>query len=374
MGVVLALVVAACASPGDAGEAAAPPPIEAPAAPSPSVATPTAPPCRPASLERRAATVLVVGIGNATTADHPLAAEVSALGVGGVLLLGPNVEERGQVQALIEGLRQQSPSRLLVTVDEEGGRVSRLRPIVGPTPSARDLGGRPVGEITAVAAERGATLGELGFDLVLAPVVDADGGGAQAAIGDRSFAATPARAGALAAAFADGLARAEVTAVAKHFPGQGELPDSHDGPVVFDAPLDEVEQAAAVSFRPVLAAGVGAVMMSHVTFPALGPLPASVEPAAYRLLRSFGFEGVALTDAMNMSAVGERWSLPEATVMALAAGGDLVLATPGDQAVAMRDAVVAAVGGGQLPESRLDEAVSRVLALRGEDPATMVCT
>jgi beta-N-acetylhexosaminidase len=101
-----------------------------------------------------------------------------------------------------------------------------------------------------------------------------------------------------------------------------------------------------------------------VTFPALGPLPATLEPAAYRLLRSLGFDGAAVTDALNMAAIA-RWPLPEAAVMALAAGADVVLATPGDQATSMR--------GGRLPEARLDEAVGRVLALRGEDPATMVC-
>lgn len=370
--VVLALVAAACGSSGDTEEGAVSPTSGLATTVPTEVAPPTTP-CRPAPLETRAATVLVVGIGNATTADDPLAAEVAALGVGGVLMLGANVVDGAQVRALIDGLRRQSPHGLLVSVDEEGGRVSRLRPIIGPTPSARALGQRPLAEITAVAAERGAALGDLGFDLILAPVVDADGGAGGAAIGDRSFAATPAQAGARAAAFTEGLARAGVMAVAKHFPGQGELADSHDGPVVFESPLDEVEEAAASGFRPVLEEGVGAVMMSHVTFPSLGPLPASMEPAAYRLLRSLGFDGVALTDAVNMSAIGGQWSLPEATVMVLAAGGDLVLATPGGQALAMRDAVVAAVADGRLPEARLDEAVGRVLELRGEDPATMVC-
>lgn len=371
--VVLALLVAACGSSSGAQDAAVSPTTLRPASPAPSVPVPTTQPCRSAPLEARAASVLVVGIGNATTADDPLAAEVSTLGVGGVVLLGPNIVDATQTRALIEGLRRQSPQRLLVSVDEEGGRVSRLRPILGPTPSARALGRQSPPEITAVAAERGTTLGDLGFDLILAPVVDADGGAANAAIGDRSFAATPAEAGSLAAAFAEGLHRSGVTAVAKHFPGQGELADSHDGPVVFDAPLDDVEAAAAIGFGPVLDGGAQAVMMSHVTFPALGPLPASLEPAAYRLLRSLGFEGVAVTDAVNMSALSTQWSLPEAAVMALAAGGDLVLATAGDQATAMRDALVAAVEKGRLPEARLDEAVGRVLTLRGEDPATMIC-
>ncbi|CAN5725012.1 glycoside hydrolase family 3 N-terminal domain-containing protein [soil metagenome] len=371
--IVLALVVAACGSSGDGESGAAAPPTTEIAVPSSSVAAPMTQPCQPAPLETRAATVLVVGVGDATTAEDPLAAEVSALGVGGVLMLGPNVVDASQVRALIDGLRERSPRELLVSVDEEGGRVSRLRPIIGPTPSARTLGQQPLAEISAVAAERGATLSDLGFDLILAPVVDADAGPGDAAIGDRSFGATPAEAGARAGAFVTGLRQAGVAPTAKHFPGQGELTDTHDGPVVFDAPLGELESAAAAAFRAALEAGVPAVMMSHVTFPTLGPRPASMEPGAYRLLRSLDFDGVAVTDAMNMSAITEQWPLPDATVMALAAGADLVLATPGDEATTLRDAIVAAVGDGRLPEARLDEAVGRVLTLRGEDPATMVC-
>ena len=330
-------------------------------------------PCQPAPLGARAASVLIVGIGGATRADAPLPSAVSALGVGGVIVLRPNVVDSGQVRALVDGLRQRSPRRLLVSVDEEGGRVSRLRPVLGLTPSARVLGQRPLPEIAGVAADRGTRLRQLGFDLAFAPVVDADGGVAGSAIGDRSFGSTPAQAGSRAGAFADGLRRAGLAATAKHFPGQGGLADSHDGRVVSPKTLDELRTTAAASFGPALQGGIPAVMMSHVTFPALGPLPASVEPAAYRLLRSFGFKGVAVTDAMGMAAILDRWSIPEAAVMALVAGADLVLANQGDQALAMRDAIVAAVGTGRLPEARLDQAVGRVLTLRGEDPATMVC-
>jgi beta-N-acetylhexosaminidase len=330
-------------------------------------------PCRPAPLEARAATVLAVGINNATSAEAPLAASVAALGVGGVILLGPNVIDAAQVRTLIAGLRQRSPRRLLVAVDEEGGRVSRLRPILGSTPSARTLGQRALGDIATVGAERGGVLHDLGFDLVFAPVVDADGGPAGGAVGDRAFAVTPTDAGPRAAAFAEGVQRAGVATTAKHFPGQGGLADSHDGQVVSNTPLADLRTAATAAFGPVVAAGVGAVMMSHVTYRALGPLPASLEPAAYRLLRSLGFGGVAITDAVGMEAIVEQWSLPEATVLAINAGADLVLATPGDKAAAMRDAVVSAVANGRLPESRLDEAGGRVLTLQGEDPAALVC-
>jgi beta-N-acetylhexosaminidase len=374
----LALALAACGSSrGDRASLFTPGPATTAAmaatVPSPPASTSTTAPCRPAPLAARAAAVLVLGIGDATTADAPLAASVASLGVGGVVLLGVNVVDEPQLAALVAGLRARAPRRLLVSVDEEGGRVSRLSPILGPTPSARLLGQRPLAEIAAVAAERGGVLRRLGFDLVLAPVVDAEGGPAGAAIGDRAFAATPPEAGARAGAFADGLRRAGLAATAKHFPGQGGLADSHDGTVVSDLPAVQVERLASAGFRPVLDAGVAAVMMSHVSFSALGPRPASLEPAAYRLLRSMGFDGVAVTDAVGMSAITDRWSLPEAAVLALIAGADMVLATPADRAAAMRDAIVAAVADGRLPEARLDEAVRRVVVLRGEDPSTMVC-
>lgn len=368
---LVASVASACTSAGDGGGAPHAPGGEG--IPAEGAASRRTPPCQRAPIEARAAAVLVVGIGSATTAGAPLPTALSDLGVGGVILLRPNVVDAAQLRALTTGLRQRWPRGLLITVDEEGGRVSRLRPVLGATPSARALGSRPLAEITDVAARRGATMRDLGFDLSFAPVADADGGAAGGAIGDRSFAVTPAEAGSRASAFAAGLGRAGLRATAKHFPGQGGLPDSHDGRVVSNSPFEQLKAAAAASFQPAFQARVPAVMMSHVTYTALGPLPASLEPAAYGLLRSFGFEGVAVTDALGMSAITDRWSIPQATVMALAAGADLVLANQGDQARAMRDAVAAAVVGGRLPEARLDQAVGRVMALRGQDPAIMVC-
>lgn len=374
--VLVALAGAACAGSGRSASAPAPSaPTTAPATStsSTSATSTTTAACRPAPLEARAAKVLALGIGDATTAADPQAASVATLGVGGVILLGLNVVDEPQLRALVDGLHQASPGHLLVSVDEEGGRVSRLRPIVGPTPPARTLGQGPLADITAAGRQRGALLRDLGFDLELAPVVDAEGGPAGGAIGDRAFAATPTDAGPRAAAFVAGLRAAGMPSAAKHFPGQGGLADSHDGTVVSDLSRTEVERLATAGFRPVLDAGVPAVMMSHVTFTALGSRPASLEPGAYQLLRSMGFDGVAVTDAVGMSAITDRWTLPDAAVLAVAAGADLVLTTPADRAVAMRDAIVAAVADGRLPESRLDEAVRRVVRLGGDDPSTMVC-
>lgn len=372
---VAVFVAAAC---GGGSESATPPvPVSEPAdgavvgssPPAPS----TTPACRPAPVEERAATVVAVGIGEGRSADDPVAAEVAALGVGAVTLRPPNIVDAAQVGELIAGLRDRSPRPLLVGVDEEGGRVSRLRTILGASPSPRTLAQRPLDQIADHAAERATRVRELGFDLTFAPVVDADGGPASGPIGDRSFSADVPAAGEAAAAYAAGLDRAGLLAAAKHFPGQGDLTDdSHAGSVVADVTAEQVE-ASAAGFRPLIEAGVPAVMLSHATFPAVGPLPASVEPAAYELLRDHGFDGVAVTDSLGMGAIVQRWSIPDAAVMALVAGADLALANQGDQATAMRDAVVAAVADGRLPEARLDEAVARVLRLQGEDPATMVC-
>ena len=115
-------------------------------------------------------------------------------------------------------------------------------------------------------------------------------------------------------------------------------------------------------------------MLNHLSYSALDPdLPASLSPKAYALLRDMGFEGVAMTDSVGMGPVNLRWDFPEAAVRAVEAGTDAVLATDGNQAQRMRDALVEAVESGRLPEQRLDEAAARVTALAGGDPMALTC-
>ena len=116
------------------------------------------------------------------------------------------------------------------------------------------------------------------------------------------------------------------------------------------------------------------VMLNHLGYAALDPdLPASLSPKAYALLREMGFEGVAMTDSLGMGAVNLRWDFPEAAVRAIEAGADVALATDGNQAQRMRDALVEAVRSGRLPEARLNEAAARATALAGGDPRAMSC-
>jgi beta-N-acetylhexosaminidase len=342
---------------------------------------PTPPPvpadCVPASLEERAAQLLVVGLPRVTVGDEPLVAELGDLGVGGVLVQRANVQNADQVRALITALRARSRTPLLVAADEEGGRVSTFRSILGRTPSPRTVAAEATPEVVREQArELGRQLFDLGIDVNLAPVADLNGGASSAIIGDRSFSADPAVASRFVMEFSSGLAEAGVVPTAKHFPGHGETEvDSHVERPVVDTPLDQLQATDLVPFADAIRDGVPMILMAHVSYSALGStLPASLDPGAYALLRGMGFEGVAISDSLDMGAVSQEYSKPEAAVMAVAAGADAVLATGGTEARAMRDALVAAVRDGRIPEQRLNEAAARVLALKGVDPVAMTCT
>lgn len=345
-------------------------------APAPRRSAAPTPTCVPASVEQQAAAVLVVGLPGVTRADDALAAEVTALGVGGVFLSETNVVTADQVTDLTAGLRARAGRPLVVATDEESGRVALMREIVGSGPSPRRMAARETPqEVRARAAETGAALAEVGVDVDLAPVLDLDDGPAGGVIGDRSFGADPATAADYGLAYATGLADAGVTPTVKHFPGHGRSTvDSHTTSSVVEATLDDLTATDLLPFRRAIDAGVPVVMMNHLQYEALDPdLPASLSPRAYALLRDLGFRGVAITDSVGMGAVNLRWDFPEAAVMAVAAGADAVLATDGAQAVRMRDALVDAVATGRLPQRRLAEAAARVTALAGGDPRAVSC-
>ncbi|MGW6129120.1 glycoside hydrolase family 3 N-terminal domain-containing protein [Cellulomonas sp. NPDC055163] len=337
--------------------------------------TPT-PTCTPAPLEQRAAATLVVGLPGVRTAADPLAQEVVGLGVGGVFLSESNVRSSAQVAALSAGLRAAAGRPLLVSTDEESGRVALMRDVVGAGPSPRRMAQRETPEaVRERAAATGTALAGVGVDLDLAPVLDLDEGPAGGVIGDRSFSADPATAADYGLAYAAGLTDAGVTPTMKHFPGHGRSTvDSHARSSLVTAGVDELAATDLLPFQRAIDAGAPVVMLNHLQYAALDPdRPASLSPRAYALLRDMGFDGVAITDSVGMGAVNLRWDFPAAAVEAVGAGADAVLTTDGRHAVGMRDALVDAVRTGRLPEDRLSEAAARVTALAGGDPVAMSC-
>jgi beta-N-acetylhexosaminidase len=286
------------------------------------------------------------------------------------------VRSADQVRDLVTGLRARSPRPLRVMTDAESGRVSVLRAVIGGGPSPRRLARQETpAQVEEFAANLGGRLKELGVDLDLAPVLDLDDGPSAGIIGDRSFGTDPEQVTTYAEAFRAGLAQAGVDAAVKHFPGQGRSgADTHIRKAVVDTPVAQLQARDLVPFQRLIDSGIGVVMMNHLDYTDLdGDVPASLSPAAYALLRSMGFDGAAITDSLGMGAVNTRWDFPAAAVRAIVAGADAAFATDGRQAVRMRDALVAAVHNGTLPESRLNEAATRMARLSGADAHALTC-
>lgn len=365
------------ASPSSAPSAAAAAP-EAGVSGAPSAATTAAatlpPSCAALPLRRRAALVLVVGMPDVTAPDDPLVDDLVDLGVGGVFLTGYNVASRDQFRALTAALRTGARPTPLIATDEEWGRVSSFRDVLGATSSPRTQAAtKSPRQVRSSAQDLGVALADLGVDWNFAPVADVDDGPSGGVIGDRAFANTPGEAGRYARAFSRGLRDGGVLPTVKHFPGHGAVAgdvDPHSKKVRSNITLADLRAGHLPPFERLIADDVPVVMLNHVTYRRLDRLPASMSPRAYALLRSTGFNGVAITDSIGMGAVHRRWDFPAAAEQAVSAGADAVLATDGRQARRMRRRLVEAVSDGRLDEARLDEAVARMLQLR---PGTARC-
>ncbi len=262
------------------------------------------------------------------------------------------------------------PRPVAVAVDDEGGRVQRIDGLAGSIPSARRMAQTlDTTQVRALAAERGRAMRARGVTVDLAPVVDVGDQPAGSVIGDRSFGGDPEQVTEYAGAFAAGLRDAGVLPVLKHFPGHGRASgDSHRGRVS-TPPLEQLREVDLRPYRALLAEGPAAVMVGHLDVPGLTDgLPATLSPAAYRLLRDdLGFTGLVVTDDLGaMRAISDRYDLPAAVLAALRAGADVALWTydpAGNRTGEVLERLSAAADAGQLPGS--DDAVARVLAAKG---------
>jgi beta-N-acetylhexosaminidase len=293
-------------------------------------------------------------------------------GLGGVTLFGPNVQDREQLAGLTASLRN-AALEPIIAIDEEGGDVTRISHQTGSDyPGNAALGAVDDTDLTrSVYAALGADLAALGINLDLAPAVDVNTAADNPVIGTRSFGADPALVARHGAAAIAGLQAAGVAACAKHFPGHGSTSmDSHLVLATVDAPLSVLRARDLPPFVAAIAAGVRAIMPGHLRVPELtGDLPASLSRRAQTdLLRGeLGFTGVIVSDGLEMRAVSEPFGIPEAAVMAVMAGTDLIcLGRDQDHEVflAVRAALVEAVQTGRLQPGRLEEAAARVTELR----------
>ncbi|MEV8635015.1 glycoside hydrolase family 3 protein [Streptosporangium sp. NPDC051023] len=295
-----------------------------------------------------------------------------AEGLGGVALYSRNLVDSAQVRALTAALRAENPDVVIAT-DEEAGDVTRLEALIGSSrPGNLALGAVDDPELTErVARGIGADLAAAGITLNYAPVVDVNSDLDNPVVGTRAFGSDPWLVARHAAAWVTGLQSAGVAACAKHFPGHGATAvDSHNDLPTVSYSAEELAATTLPPYRAAIEAGVQAVMTGHLLVPAYDPdSPATMSARLLvGLLREeLGFDGLIVTDAVEMPSVAERYGVTGAAVRALVAGADAIC-VGGERKGAgvvgfMRNAIMAAVIDGTLPEERLAEAASRVRRL-----------
>ncbi|WP_205875978.1 glycoside hydrolase family 3 N-terminal domain-containing protein [Mycobacterium camsae] len=340
------------------------------AAPGPRVcADPPDVPAKMPSLRDKLAQLLMVGVRDAADARSV----VTDFHVGGILI-GSDTDLSMLPGPLGEIANAASPLPLAVGVDEEGGRVSRLRTLLdGRGPTAKEMGQTMTpAQVHDLALTRGRKMKDLGFTVDFAPVVDVTDEPDDSVIGDRSFGADPAKVTEYAGAYAQGLRDAKLLPVLKHFPGHGHgSGDSHTGGVT-TPPLSELVANDLVPYRTLLNAIPVAVMVGHMQVPGLtGSDPASLSKAALDLLRNgTGYGGppfngpVFSDDVSSMAAISDRFGVTEAVLKTLQAGTDIALWVTTKEVPAVLDRLEQAVSAGDLPVQQVDASLVRVAAMK----------
>ncbi|MET9882540.1 glycoside hydrolase family 3 protein [Streptomyces sp. NPDC006430] len=321
-------------------------------------------------LTRDALAVLQPGF-EGTTAPAWLLRQIGE-GLTAVGLFGRNIASPDQLAALTAQLRAERED-VLVAIDEEGGDVTRLEVRGGSSfPGNLALGAVDDTALTRdVAHELGRRLADCGVNLNWAPSADVNSNPDNPVIGVRSFGADTHLAARHTAAYVEGLQSAGVAACTKHFPGHGDTNvDSHHALPRIDVDLDTLQARELIPFKAAIEAGTKAVMSAHILVPALDPTrPATLSPQILTALlrKELGYEGLIVTDGMEMNAIAGTYGIERGSVLAIAAGADAICVGGGlaDEATVLRlrDALVAAVREGALPQERLADAAARVRAL-----------
>ncbi|MEU0852291.1 MULTISPECIES: glycoside hydrolase family 3 protein [Streptomyces] len=322
------------------------------------------------TLTRDALTVLQPGFTGTTAPDWVL--RRLGEGLASVGLFGRNIASDEQLAALTAQLRAERED-VLVAIDEEGGDVTRLEVRTGSSfPGNLALGAvDDVGLTRQVAAELGRRLAACGVNLNWAPSADVNSNPGNPVIGVRSFGAGTDLVARHTAAYVTGLQSAGVAACTKHFPGHGDTAvDSHHALPRIDVDASVLAERDLVPFRAAIAAGSRAVMSAHILVPALDPdRPATLSRRILTdLLRGeLGYDGLIVTDGMEMRAIAGTYGIERGSVLAVAAGADAICVGGGladeETVRRLRDALVEAVRSGELPEERLADAAERVRAL-----------
>ena len=332
------------------------------------------------TLEQKAAGLFFItpeqltGVGQAVQAGEGTKEALAKYPVGGLIYFSQNIQSEEQVKEMLSDTVSYSIYPLFLGVDEEGGKVSRV---------SESLKLENVGAMADIGAEGneqaardaytkvGTYLLEYGFNVDFAPVADVLTNADNTAIGDRAFSSDAETVGRMVAASVEGLQQTGVSACIKHFPGHGDTAaDSHTGAAQTNRTREEMEAEEFVPFRSGIGAGTDMVMVGHISAPELtggDNMPSSLsESVITGILRGeLGYDGIIITDALNMGAITEYYEPDVAAIMTLKAGADMVLMP--EDFVQAYEGVLAALQDGTISQERVDDSLRRIyrVKLRG---------
>ena len=327
------------------------------------------------TIEEKVGQLIMVGF-EGTQANEAIETHIRERFVGGVVLFSRNIQSPQQTAELTNELQRLAGATarqipLLIGIDQEGGWVIRLKEGATVLPGNMALGAtnstelaERAGEITAVE------LAAVGVNLNFAPVMDVNNNLDNPVIGRRSFGESPELVSRLGIPYIRGLQRNGVLATAKHFPGHGDTTvDSHFELPTVSHDLERIHALELQPFRAAIDADVAAIMTAHIVYPAFDAnRPATLSPTILTdlLRKELGFDGLLITDDMEMKAIDDRYQSGEAAVMAVEAGADIVMVlwTPTKQ-IEVFDALLSAVKSGRISQVRLDQSVERILKSKG---------
>lgn len=313
----------------------------------------------------------ITNVKTATRAGETTQKALEQYPVGGLCYFADNLEDQEQVVEMLSKTQSYVKTPLFLALDEEGGNVSRAGANeeldVTHFPAAAEYG--KTGDNVAVL-QMGMTLAKelkaLGFNLNFAPVADIITNPNNTEIGDRAYSSDPETASLLVAAMVEGQKRNGIPSCLKHFPGHGSTEgDSHENTVTAARTLEELQQNEWLPFRAGIGQGAAFVMISHQTNENLSSLPASLSPEVVSFLRQeLGFEGVIITDSLQMKAITGYYGADRAAVLALQAGADMLL-MPNSVEKAY-NGITAALESGELTWEQIDAKVLRILTAKYE--------
>lgn len=324
------------------------------------------------TIDEKIGQLIIAGF-DGTTVNDELRSLILEKYVGGVILFSKNVESASQVVELnneIKEINKVNKSPIFISVDEEGGLVSRMPSEFKDIPTNSDIAKYDDEDLSYnIGKVIGEEISSLGFNMDFAPVLDINSNPNNPVIGNRSFGDNEAIVSKLGIATMKGLKDSNIIATVKHFPGHGDTSvDSHVGLPVVENDLERLKSFELVPFQKAIDEGVDMVMVSHIMLPKIDkndPATLSKTIVTDILRKDMNYNGVVVTDDMTMGAIINNYDIGEAAVKSINAGVDIVMVCHQyDNVIKVIDAIKEAVKNGTITEERLDKSVERILKLK----------